>query len=156
MLIFGREFVMRGTAACSLPMGGVLLFCGLVGFSFPLFLSFLTCSGSFFRSFRPCGLPGLIVQHWEHRGGSGLWEHLKQGKSGQNRLKRGKNKDFFGVLWCFLGIFGHSKGAKPNIFLNLGLARWANCGLLWLRSSVLLGLVWELVGASAQSCPLSH
>ena len=59
LLIFGREFVMRGTAACSLPMGGVLLFCGLVGFSLPLFLSFLTCSGSFFRSFRPCGLPAF-------------------------------------------------------------------------------------------------
>ena len=53
------------------------------------------------------------------------------------------------MLWCFLGIFGHSKGAKFNIFLNLGLTRWANGGLAWLRSSVLSGLVWELVGASA-------
>ena len=31
MLIFWREFVMRGKAACSPPMGGVPLFCGLVG-----------------------------------------------------------------------------------------------------------------------------
>ena len=31
LLIFWREFVMRGKAACSLPMGGVPLFCGLVG-----------------------------------------------------------------------------------------------------------------------------
>ena len=63
LLIFWREFVMRGKAACSLPMGGVPLFCGLVGLSLPFFRF------PFPRSFFPCGLPFPIG--WQHRGGSG-------------------------------------------------------------------------------------
>ena len=97
-LIFWREFVMRGTAACSLPMGGVLLFCGLVGFSFPLFLSFLSLlrlcrrlpflsSYSVLVGFLPFipGLCGSTPALWEclnPSGGSGLWEHSKQLKRG--------------------------------------------------------------------------
>ena len=37
------------------------------------------------------GGAGLRCLAWIYRGGSGLWEHLKQGKTAQNRLKRGKN-----------------------------------------------------------------
>ena len=44
-LIFWREFVMRGTAACSLPMGGYSFFVGLwASRSLSFFRSFL-CSG---------------------------------------------------------------------------------------------------------------
>ena len=50
------------------------------------------------------------------------------------------------MVKCFLGIFGHSKGAKTNKFLKSGLESGANCGLPWLRS---LWLFWELVGAFA-------
>ena len=58
---------MRGRAACSLPIGGgVPFFVGLLGFSLPLFLSFLTCSGSFSRCV-PDWLPSLSV------GGAGRW-----------------------------------------------------------------------------------
>ena len=47
----------------------------------------------------------------------GLPEDLTTGrKTAQNRPKRGKTKVFFGVRWCFLGIFGHSKGAKQRYF----------------------------------------
>ena len=35
--------------------------------------------------------------------------------------------------------FRRPKRAKAKIFLSLGLKRWANCGLPWLRSSVALG-----------------
>ena len=99
---------------CLLPAhrgGGVPFFVGLLGFSLPLFLSFLTCSGSFSRCV-PDWLPslsvggagrwcwasrsgsfsrplwasslasGLIVQGWEYRGGSGLWKHLPTGQNG--------------------------------------------------------------------------
>ena len=122
LLIFWREKLWRVAASCKLPQGGVPLFCGLVGFSLPLFLSFLTCSGSFFRSFRPCGLPGLIVQHWEHLGASGrLWtigSTPNSSKGAQKGLKRGKNKEFFEVRWCFLGVLRYLEGAKPKIFLN--------------------------------------
>ena len=33
--------------------------------------------------------------------------------------KQGKNKFFFGVLWCFLGILGDRKGQNLNIFLKV-------------------------------------
>ena len=60
-------------------------------------------------------------------------------KTAQNRLKRGKSKTFFEGRWCFIGNLRHLNRAKTKIFLNLGLKRWANCGLPWLRSSVALG-----------------
>ena len=39
----------------------------------------------------------------------------------------------------FSRCFAIPKQCKTNKFLNLGLARWANCGLPWLCSSVALG-----------------
>ena len=64
LLIFWREFVMRGKAACSLPMGGGYPFlCGLVGLWACRCLSFVSLSLSLFsllRSLFPCGLPFLI------------------------------------------------------------------------------------------------
>ena len=45
------------------------------------------------------------------------------------RAKRGKNKFLFGVLWCFLGIFGDRSGQNLNIFLKVrkegGVLRWS-------------------------------
>ena len=35
---------------------------------------------------------------------------------GKFSAKQGKSEFFFGVLWCFLGIFGDQKGQKWNIF----------------------------------------
>ena len=32
--------------------------------------------------------------------------------------QRGKNEFLFGVLWCFLGIFGDNIGQNANIFLK--------------------------------------
>ena len=55
------------------------------------------------------------------------------------------------MVKCFLGVLRYLKGAKTNKFLNLGLERWANCGLLWLRSSVAFG---KLVGASLRASVL--
>ena len=143
---------MRGTAACSLPMGGVSLSlwaCGLVAPSLlvPSFpcrsLSFVSLSlvPSLLRlDSAGLGAPAAIGASLDY--GS----TPNRGKTAQNRLKRGKNKEFFEGVWCFLGIFGHSKGAKTNKFLNLGLARWANSGCVPCGSRGLFGgwsgLVW--------------
>ena len=85
LLIFWREKLWRGAASCQLPQGGgVPFFVGLLGFSLPLFLSFLACSGSAPRPSILVGFPAsvLIVRHWEHRGGSGLWKHSEQVQKG--------------------------------------------------------------------------
>ena len=117
------------------PMGGVSLSLlarlapFLVPFPFPFpFLSFLV-------GFLPC-IPGL-------------WEHSEQVKTAQNRLKRGKNKEFFEVLWCFLGNLRYPKRAKPKIFLNLRGKRWANWAAFLVALGACLGAAWGFLGASA-------
>ena len=85
--------------------------------------------------------------------GSGLWEHLEQAQRVQNRLKSGKSKTIFEGVWCFLGVLRYLNRAKTNKFLNLGLERWANSGLSWLRSSVLLGACFRLFGGVFEGFP---
>ena len=61
---------------------------------------------------------------------SGVLHHSTRSKGHRIRAKRGKSEFFFGMLWCFLGIFGDRKGRNTNIFLKYGVSV---CGrvLLW-------------------------
>ena len=51
---------------------------------------------------------------------------------GKFSAKQGKSEFFFGVLWCFLGIFGDKKGRNLNIFFNCGAGVGCRV-LLWWR-----------------------
>ena len=60
----------------------------------------------------------------------GVLHHSIRSKRHRNRAKRGKNEFLFGMLWCFLGIFGDNKGQKLNIFLKVGKVNgWRCCRL---------------------------
>ena len=58
---------------------------------------------------------------------------------GKFSAKSGKSEFFFGVLWCFLGIFGDKKCQNLNIFLKYGSG--VSCRVLlwwWLLSCPLV------------------
>ena len=72
------------------------------------------------RSLNGGGHPFLYALHISNRLLlSSLFPALIVSNVQTNRAKRGKNEFFFGVLWCFLGIFGDKEGQKPNIFLKV-------------------------------------
>ena len=112
------------------------------------------------RGFRSSVLPRSSREHQDHRqrGQRGCRSFLPLGpdrliasaqlrqdlstsiaRMGAKGLKGGKNKEFFGVAWCFVGLFGHPKRAKPKIFLKSRGKRGVFRGLAWLRSLVALG-----------------
>ena len=153
---------MRVAASCRLAMGGYPFFCGLVGLPLPFSRSSFPFPRSLWASVLDSPTASGALRHPGGIGSVGRLdyrEHSEQAQRVQNRLKRGKSKTFFGVRWCFLGVLRYSKRAKLNIFLNLGLERWANCGLSWLCSLVCIclcrglfgswsGLFWECLRAS--------
>ena len=59
---------------------------------------------------------------------SGVLHHSTRAKRYRIRAKQGENEFLFGVLWCFLGIFGDRKGRNVNIFLKCGCKVNAGCG----------------------------
>ena len=66
-------------------------------------------------SFYPCGLPFLAsvlvaLDYWSTPIAP------NEGKTAQNRLKRGKSKTFFEGPWCFLGVLRYLNRAKQSIF----------------------------------------
>ena len=67
-----------------------------------------------------CRLSPYINQHSLTQGTSRVLQHSAKSKVHQNRAKRGKNEFFFGVLWCFLGIFGDRNSQNTKIFLKCG------------------------------------
>ena len=60
------------------------------------------------------------------------------------RAKRGKSEFFFGVLWCFLGIFGDQRGQNLRYILVLRVAG-ASCVALH------LGRWWCPLGAGGRA-----
>ena len=50
---------------------------------------------------------------------------------GKFSAKQGKSEFFFGVLWCFLGIFGGNKVQNLNIFLKYGVSVCGRVFLWW-------------------------
>ena len=61
------------------------------------------------------------------------------------RAKQGKNEFLFGVLWCFLGVFGDKKGRNTNIFLKVREGKRAE---MWSLACLLACPLVQVVRAS--------
>ena len=90
---------------------------------------------------------------------------------GKFSAKQGKSEFFFGVLWCFLGIFGDNKVQNLNIFLKCRKENRQRCGRLsafhrvhWSRDRQAFdasgpagpagGWLWSSCGVFPAFCPL--
>ena len=97
---------------------------------------------------------------------SGVLHHSTRSKGHRFRSKRGKSEFFFGMLWCFLGIFGDRKGRNTNIFLKSGSGVSCRVLLWWWCPLVAYvpdsgparsagGWLWSSGGALPAFCPFS-